>query len=193
MTEAPHQPLLQIPWIWPNSKHFKVMIRFEDQNMRAPQPLGDVVRHVADIRELRDFYTLTRHAERNRLRPVVRYAERKHLQIAKFKRNACLNRNDLGSAELELIDVNGRRRSGSQERVNGKILEEHLQAARMIAMLVRDEHRIDAVRILSDGFEPLRDFFPAQSGIDQHADTFAFNEGRISATAACEHRDRERH
>src|SRR5262249_9583636 len=59
----------------------------------------------------------------------------------------------------------------------------------MVAVFVSDKNRIDAVRILSNRFEPLCNFLPAHSDIDQDSHTFAFDESRISAASACQHRD----
>src|SRR5215831_12347125 len=58
----------------------------------------------------------------------------------------------------------------------------------MITVLMRDQHRIDAIRVLADRLQPLSDFLAAQSCIDEQPHLIAFNEGRIPPTSTSEHR-----
>ena len=63
----------------------------------------------------------------------------------------------------------------------------------MVAVLMRDQYGVDAVRIFADGFQPLCNLLTAQSCIDEQTDTVGFYERRVSAAAASENGDCQCH
>src|SRR5262249_1442855 len=82
MSIPSHQPLLQCPRIRSDPEHLEVMIRFENQYVRPEQLFCDLVRHVADIGQLRELCSAASHCKCNRFGCVVRDAERQNLEVA---------------------------------------------------------------------------------------------------------------
>ena len=49
MPRAAHHPLLDVPRIRPHFQHFQIVIRFQDQAIRAAQMVFHKLRHVAKV------------------------------------------------------------------------------------------------------------------------------------------------
>jgi hypothetical protein len=54
-------------------------------------------------------------------------------------------------------------------------------------MLMRDDHRIDAIRLFPDGRKAFRKFPKAEADVDQHTRFFGGDERAVSGTAARKH------
>ena len=167
MAITPHEPLLQVPWIWPNSQHFKVMIGFQDEHVRSADPPCDIIRNIADVRELRDLHSTTRDAVRDRFSCIVRHAERKNLHITCSNGDAGLYGRNSGTTQFKLFGLQRGDGAGGEKCFDGQVFQKHLQAACVVAMFVCDQDGVDAIGILADGFQTFRNFFPAHSGINE--------------------------
>src|SRR6516164_4155818 len=88
MSIASHESLLQKPGIWPDPQHFEIMIRLENQHIRAAEAFCNVVRHITDIGQLGEFRATTLKSEGNGLCGVMRNAEWQDLDIAYRERNS---------------------------------------------------------------------------------------------------------
>jgi hypothetical protein len=58
-------------------------------------------------------------------------------------------------------------------------------------MFVSHQHRIDRLRLLTDGFEAIEDLFAADPGIDKDACVAVPDEYRVPGAAARENTDSE--
>src|SRR5437773_10170699 len=99
MAIASHEPLFQIPWIWPNPQHFKIMVGFQDQYLGAAEPFRDVIRHVTDVCQLADLDSPTLDREGDRFRSIMRHTKRFDFHIADCEGHTVLYRYDLGRFE----------------------------------------------------------------------------------------------
>src|SRR6476659_7214775 len=105
MSVAPHESLLQSPGIRPDAQHFKIMIRFENQYVRAAQALRDVIRHISNIGQLCQFCATTLETERNRFCCVMRNAEWEYFDIADYEWSSRRYRDEFRAVQLVFIGV----------------------------------------------------------------------------------------
>src|SRR5688572_27876434 len=63
---------------------------------------------------------------------------------------------------------------------------EYAHAARVVAVVVRDHDRVDAVRVNVDLVQPAGQVARAEAGVDQHASGVRFDEDRVPAAPAPE-------
>src|SRR5262249_10302754 len=109
-------------WIWSNSQHFKVMVRLENQHMRSPKPLYDLIRHVADVRELRDLDTAGHDAECHRFGCIVWNGKWENLHVAEGKRRPRLNRDDFRPVQLIPFGLKRTNCSPGKKSFDGQVL-----------------------------------------------------------------------
>src|SRR5262245_4408453 len=167
MAVTSHESLLQVPWIWPDSQHFKVVIGLQNQHMRSTQLMSDIVRHVADVGQLRDLHSAAIDAERDWLGRIMRHFERQNLYVSNFECDTRFYRYYVRTIELKRLRLYRRQGSRRQERVDRQFLQKYVQSAGVIRMLVRDQYGINAVGILTDRLQSHRQLLAAQPGIDQ--------------------------
>ena len=120
----------------------------------------------------------------------MRHSKGKDLNIADYERHSGLNGDDLRIIQFVLFGLHCANRSRREKCFDRQFLQKRLQSAGMIGMFVRDQHGIDSVGILADGFQPFCDFFSAHSGIDQQTDAVRLDESRISSASASQTRTR---
>ncbi len=99
------------------------MVGFQNQAVRAAQPVRHCFGQMSDIGQLGNAEALAVNAERRRLVGVVRYCERRDFSIPHRKRNARRDRNDLGSVHFEGFGLQAAQRARSEEDSNLHILE----------------------------------------------------------------------
>ena len=143
MPETSHQPLLENPRIRPDSKHFQIVIGFQDQAVRAhadvsttdsdmcPTSVSCVIR-----------MPLAEDAERHRLIRIVRHRERRDFGIADRERNSRRDRNDLRAVQFEGFRLQSSHRSRREICLESlSSLSRGPQPGPMIVVLVRDRGR----------------------------------------------------
>src|SRR5215471_12571469 len=187
MSIASHESLLQSPGIWPDPQHFEIMIRLQNQHIRAAEPFGNVIRHVTDIGQLCEFRATTLEREGNGLCGVMRNAEWQDLDIADRERNSSRYRNYCRTIQFVFIGMKRVNRSPGQKCLHRQLFDEHFKSAGMIAVLMRDQYCIDSVGIFADTFKPAADFLAADSCIDEQPHPFGFDESGVAPAAARQH------
>src|SRR5258708_12710524 len=73
MSFAAHHALLDRPRIRSHPEHFRVVIRFQDQQVRAAQVHFDRIGGIAEIRHDPDLHALSSKAKPHGIAGVVRY------------------------------------------------------------------------------------------------------------------------
>ena len=66
---------------------------------------------------------------------------------------------------------------------------DYRQTAHVIRMLVGNYHRINGFGAFSNGGQPFKGRFPAQSRVHQDAGSFGADESTVARAAACEDTD----
>ena len=186
-----HHALLDAPGIGAHFQHVEIVIRFEQQNLHAPQVNPDGIGHISEVRSHADFDAFGMKTETDRVDSVVRDGEALYRDVAQYP----------AGARLKLL-YRGRRfhsfpfqqRSGQARHIHANRLllfdapaNEARQTRNMIRVLMRDQHRVDVFRFLADFSQPARQIFHAETRIDQNTRLRRGEKRRVPGAAAREY------
>ena len=93
LERCPNRPisrLFQAPGIGAHTKHFQIVIRFQNQDIGVFQVFRNGIRHMSDIGELCDANSIRTDAECDGFGSIVRNGERRDVRIANSKGDAWL-------------------------------------------------------------------------------------------------------
>jgi len=183
MSPAAHDALLHGPGIRPDLEHLGIVIRFDDQQVRAAQVDLDGVGQVAQIGGQADLDPLRPETKPDWIDGVVRNRKAIDFDIADREGGARLKAFQRG-LKIEPID-SGRGKPGDKDRLAAFPGQRH-QSGHMIGVFVRDDNAVQAVLGLANRIQAEDEFFAAQTGVDDNACTCGGNEGGVAGTAARE-------
>src|SRR5579863_1428268 len=141
----------------------------------------DGVWKVAQIGDHADFDTLGAKREANRVDGVVWNREAVDLDVADCKARACLKQI---KPWRRVFPLDSRRRQTGHVDGGPDLSRKARQAGDVIAVLMRNHHRVDPVRPLADRRQPLFELAKAQAGVHQNAGSFRSDDRAVAGTAA---------
>lgn len=186
MPDAAHHTLLHGPGVRPYFQHVQVVIGFEKQKIRVMQMIPDRIGHVPEIHHYTGLDAVHANAETDRINCIVRHCKRADLDVTYAKLLARLE-----TAEIRLVvaPVDGRSSEPSHVDPCFRFPQNRQQTAHMIAMLMRDQHRIERLQRHADSLQPFLDVLATQAGIDEDAGVIVADEHAVTGTAAGENAD----
>ena len=192
MPHPAHDALLHAPGVGADFQHVEIVIRFEQQQVRAPQVEFDGLGNVAEVRDHPDAHALRGETEAHRVDGVVRDAEALDCDIVDLETRARLKW--FQARGLRFAPVDGRRGQARQvhDRADVPAARQHGQPSHMIGMLVGDDDGVDRGEIFADGRQPPAKLLHAQPGIHQDTRIFSGQQGGVPGTAACQHAELNR-
>ena len=123
----------------------------------------------------------------------MRNAEWHDLRVGDLERHTRQHLYDVRSIQFVLVPLQGRNGAPGHEHLNRKIFDQRLQPDGMIVVFMCDKNGIDAIGIFANRLEPLCDFLPAHTGVNQDTNAIRFHESRVAAAPASEHRHGDSH
>ncbi len=186
MSFAPHDALLDGPWVRPHLQHFEIVIGFEHQQVSAAQVELDGIGHIAQVGYQTHFNALRAKAEAYRIDGVVRNGEAIDFDIAYTKCRPGLE--TIQARRVFAPGDGGRGEAGDEDGHVEQAGQGH-QAADVIGMLMRDEDGIQLFGVFLNGGEAGQNVALAEAGIDEDARFFGADESGISRAAGGEDAD----
>jgi len=183
---AAHHALLHGPRIRANFEHLGVVVRFDQQQIRAAQVHFDGIGQVAQVRCDSDLDALRANAETDRIDGVVRHGEAIDVDIANREPGTGLKAIE---RRLEFFPIDRLRGEPRDEDRLAALFREREQARHVIGMFVRDQDAVEVFFAFADGIEAGDEFFAAEAGIDEDTRAFGGNERGVAGTAARENAD----
>src|SRR5579872_938369 len=181
---AAHDALLHRPGIGSDLQHVEVVIGFEQQHVRAAQMELDRVRDISEIGDDADLDALRLKAKAYRVDGIMRNGEAVDFDVADGQARARLK---ALQARGTAFPIDQRRREATDVNHGSDFLREPRQAADVIRVLVRDQDGVDAVGLLANGCQALRELLETEAGVDQDAGLLGRDQRAVSGTAAREH------
>lgn len=188
MASAAHDALLDGPGIGADLEHFEVVVRFEDQHIRAAQMIFNRVGEITKIGHDADFDAARAEAEADRIARIVRDGKAVDLEIAHAEGRTGLKGFERRSVVVP-VDRARRERGHVNRDAAVAMAREGAETAHMIGVFVADEDGVNRIERFTDGIEAGLGFALAQTGIDENARAAGGDESAISRTAAGQNTD----
>src|SRR5215468_120135 len=183
-----HDPLLQGPRIKrAGAEHLDLVIRFDDQNVRAAKRGGGQRVDVTQINRNAHFDAIRLDGESHRVNRVVgnrerAKAERADLEILRRRyRGAPANKFFL-FAKVASFERGGRNVNPCVQR-----LRERHESASVVAVFVRDDYGVEPPRVFADSLNAPDRLARAQAAINQYTSAAGDDQSRIARTTAGEY------
>jgi len=85
MANARHDPLLDRPGIWTDTKHFEIVVGFDNEAVATAQVVANVTRHESEIGGVGDAHAFGDEAETDGVSGIVRNGEGHDLYVSDNK------------------------------------------------------------------------------------------------------------
>ena len=167
--------LFDMPRVPAVPEHLRIMVRLNNDNMAAAQPVADDGRGETEIRGYPDRDGAVGNHIPDSIGSVVGNRERMHIEPAAFTRHSRFDNLQLSRAVNRLAGGGGGRFGNVDHGTEP--FNQSRQPGDVIVMFVGDEHSVQRARINANRLEPQRDLPTAQSRIDQHRCTVGPNQG----------------
>ena len=148
---AAHDPLLDIPRIWPHFEHFEIVVRFEDQEVGFSQILLHQLGQIAEVGNNHNFYSIRAETVAYRICGIVRNRKGVDFDVSDFKPGAGVNvfhpihfLDRALRVHLKDLTMRGFGEIGRTAPVTSQLS----YRARVVGVLVGDENTVDALRML---------------------------------------------
>jgi hypothetical protein len=167
------------------------VIGFDDYRGATAQSLADQRRNVAKVHQGRDLYALVRRGKAKIVHGIMRDGERMKVDLADAKVAARFYLFDpvlkRASAFAWFFIVNvGAFTDVSLAGFGGNVdraidcPKQHAQSAGVVSVLVCNQDGVEFLYVFADDREPAREFFRAQSGVDENTSFARNDQNRIA-------------
>ena len=159
-------------------QHLHVVIRFQDQNVRAPHPFQHQLSRMTEVGQDSDIAIRCSEQEPDRILRVVRYAEGFDDNVLQFEARAGRKKTAF-QARLQLI-LQSILCLPVTEDWDAQLLPQLEQSLHMVRMLVSDQNGGKIFRCASDRSEALADLAQAEARINENASLRSLDISTIS-------------
>lgn len=172
-------------------QHLNIVIRFQDQDVRAPHPFKRQARRMTEVRQHTDIAGSRFEQKPDRVLSIVGHGERIHHHVAQFKRRARLEQ----PAFHWYFTFPAEGVAGQAVAVHRHIelLTQHGEPGDMVRVFVGNQDSREVLRRLADGCQAVADLAQAEPGVDQNARFRGLKIGTIAARTAAKNRQAYAH
>ena len=186
VSRAAHHALLDVPGIWANLQHFKIVVGFQHQAIGFTQMKFHELGQVAEVGDDGDFRPTRAESESQGIDGVMRNRKWRDFNIADDEPVSGADVFHMVEALLRALGQNavyfGVRGFGEIHR-GAPLAEDLREAANMIAMFVRDHDAVESVDQALDCSQPPQRFFFAETRIHQETRPLGFEQRAIARAA----------
>ncbi len=183
---AAHHALLNVPGIWADLQHFKIVVGFQHQAIGFAQMKFHELRKIAEVGHDGDFCPTRAESKSQRVDRVMRNRKWRDFNIADDEPVSGADVFHMVEALLRTLGQNavyfGVRGFGEIHR-SAPLAEDLREAADMIAMFVGDDDAVETIDQALDGREPPQRFFFAETRIHQETRSLGFEQSAIARAA----------
>ena len=176
-------PLLEEPGVAAHAQDVLIVVAFQHQDIRAPNLFVDGPGHDAGVRDDGDLLSPSQKSEPHRVRRVVRYRERVHLQFAQIEAVARLK--ELYAFHRQTC-AGIRRRSFVGEQAGVRRLEDRRQSFYVIAVAVGEQDGRQPGGFEPYGRQAFPDLFAGDPCVHEDKGVAAADHVTVSAAPACQ-------
>ena len=186
MAGAAHDALLDVPGIWTDFQHPKVVIGFENEAVGIAEMKFYEFGEVAEVGDDGDFCAVGTKGVADGIRGVVRNGERRNFNVTDSETLA-------GADVLDAIEFScggfWENTADFDTSIFGEISggaemsNELREAAGVIGMFMGNENAVEAFGRFAESSEAAESFFASKAGIDKERGALGFQQRGVAGTA----------